>query len=32
MATQQLRALGWNTWTLIFVLLILILAVVYLAY
>jgi hypothetical protein len=32
MATQQLRTLGWNTWTLIFVLLILILAVVYLAY
>lgn len=31
MATQ-LRTLGWNTWTLIFVLLILILAVVYLAY
>jgi hypothetical protein len=31
MATQR-RTLGWNTWTMIFVLLILILAMVYLAY
>jgi hypothetical protein len=31
MATQ-LRTLGWNTWTLVFVLLILIVAMVYLAY
>lgn len=31
MATQ-LRTLGWNTWTVIFVLLILILGMVYLAY
>jgi hypothetical protein len=28
----QLRTLGWSTWTVIFVLLILILAMVYLAY
>ena len=28
----QLRTFGWSTWTLIFVLLILILAMVYLAY
>ena len=28
----QLRTIGWSTWTLIFVLLILILAMVYLAY
>jgi hypothetical protein len=31
MATQ-LRTLGWNTWTLIFVLLILVVAVAYLAF
>ena len=31
MATQ-LRTLGWNTWTLVFVLLILIVVMVYLAY
>ena len=31
MATQ-LRTLGWNTWTVVFVLLILILAMAYLAY
>jgi hypothetical protein len=29
---SQLRTLGWNTWPLIFVLVILILAVAYLAY
>jgi hypothetical protein len=32
MATQHLRTLGWNTWTLICLLLILILAVVYFVY
>ena len=30
--TTQLKTFGWSTWTLIFVLLILILAMVYLAY